>query len=87
MGEGDSYAWAGNIGWIELISSRPNHYDGVRVTDTRLSGYAWSDSTSWTPNLAGIMSPDAGAQTTRNAFTPPGPSRFFQVQALVPLQP
>lgn len=47
LGEGDSYAWAGNIGWIELIPSRPNYYDGVRVTDTHLSGYGWSDSTGW----------------------------------------
>jgi len=47
LGEGDSYAWAGNIGWLELTPSRPNYYDGVRVTDTCFSGFAWSDSTGW----------------------------------------
>jgi hypothetical protein len=47
MGEGDSYAWAANIGWIELTPGRPNPLDGVVVTDTHLFGYAWSDSTGW----------------------------------------
>ncbi len=47
LGEGDSYAWAGNTGWIEFIPSSPNYYDGVIVTDTHLSGFAWSDSTGW----------------------------------------
>lgn len=47
LGEGDSYAYGGNLGWIEMIPSRPSYYDGVRVSDTILSGFAWSDSTGW----------------------------------------
>jgi Bacterial TSP3 repeat len=47
LGEGDSYAWAANLGWIEMIPNRPAPGDGVIVTDTRLSGFAWSDSTGW----------------------------------------
>ena len=47
LGEGDSYAWAANIGWIELIPQRPNSGDGIIVSDTNLSGYGWSDSTGW----------------------------------------
>ncbi len=47
LGEGDSYAWAPNLGWLELIPHRPAYNDGVRVTDTHLSGFAWSDSTGW----------------------------------------
>jgi hypothetical protein len=47
LGEGDSYAYAANLGWIEMIPSRPSYYDGVRVSDTILSGFAWSDSTGW----------------------------------------
>lgn len=47
LGEGDSYAWAGNLGWIQLTPERPNALDGVRVGDYFLSGYGWSDSTGW----------------------------------------
>ena len=47
LGEGDSYAWAANVGWIDLIPKRPNPLDGIVVTDTHLSGFAWSDSTGW----------------------------------------
>lgn len=47
IGEGDSYAWAANIGWLELRPNRPAFADGIIVTDTHLSGFAWSDSTGW----------------------------------------
>jgi hypothetical protein len=47
LGEGDSYAWAANIGWLELRPNRPAFADGIIVTDTHLSGFAWSHSTGW----------------------------------------
>ncbi len=47
LGEGDSYAWAANLGWIEMIPNRPAPGDGIVVTDTHLFGFAWSDSTGW----------------------------------------
>ena len=47
LGEGDSYAWSGNVGWIELIPQRPAPGDGLIVTDTHLAGFGWSDSTGW----------------------------------------
>ncbi len=47
FGEGDSYAWGANIGWLEFIPHRPSPGDGVAVTDTCLGGFAWSDSTGW----------------------------------------
>ena len=47
LGEGDSYAWSANVGWLELMPQRPAPGDGVIVTDTHLAGYGWSDSTGW----------------------------------------
>jgi len=47
LGEGDTFAWAANFGWIQLTPNRPNPGDGVVVADTHLSGFAWSDSTGW----------------------------------------
>jgi YD repeat-containing protein len=47
LGEGDSYAYGANLGWIELTPHRPAAGNGVRVSDTILSGYAWSANTGW----------------------------------------
>jgi hypothetical protein len=47
LGEGDSYAYGANIGWIELTPHRPVAGNGVRVSDTLLSGFAWSANTGW----------------------------------------
>ncbi|MSU59658.1 MAG: hypothetical protein EXS35_16080 [Pedosphaera sp.] len=41
------YAWDANAGWIDFRAERPNPGDGIRVTDTFLSGYAWSANTGW----------------------------------------
>jgi len=43
----ERFAWWANAGWIDFTTSRPNPGDGVRVSDTRLSGYAWSANTGW----------------------------------------
>ncbi|MEQ1748563.1 MAG: cadherin-like beta sandwich domain-containing protein [Prosthecobacter sp.] len=45
--EGESYAWASNLGWLDLKPHRPSDNDGVRVDATYLSGFAWSDTTGW----------------------------------------
>jgi hypothetical protein len=47
IGEGDQYAWSANAGWINFIPHRPNTGDGVRVSDSYLSGYAWSANVGW----------------------------------------
>lgn len=47
LGNGASYAWAGNLGWLQLKPERPSAGEGVRVTDTHLGGFAWSDSVGW----------------------------------------
>ena len=47
LGVGDSYAWAANLGWLQLTPQRPAPGNGVVVTDTHLFGFAWSDSTGW----------------------------------------
>lgn len=47
LGEGDSYAWAANFGWIEMMPNRPNAGDGFRFGEVSCSGWLWSDSTGW----------------------------------------
>ncbi len=47
LATGESHSWAGNLGWIELKPNGPTTGDGIRVTDSCLSGFAWSDSTGW----------------------------------------
>ena len=44
---GDAFAWGANFGWMDFAPQRPNPGDGVRVTDTHLSGYAWSGNIGW----------------------------------------
>lgn len=41
------WSWTGNFGWIDCRAERPAAGDGVRVTDTLLSGYAWSPNIGW----------------------------------------
>jgi hypothetical protein len=45
--ETERFAWSANAGWIDVATSRPAPGDGVRVSDTRLSGFAWSANTGW----------------------------------------
>lgn len=47
LGEGDSYAWSGNLGWIEGAPNRPNTGDGFRFGEFSCSGYLWSANTGW----------------------------------------
>jgi hypothetical protein len=47
LGVGDSYAWAANLGWIEMMPNRPNAGDGFRFGEFSCSGWLWSNSTGW----------------------------------------
>jgi hypothetical protein len=47
LGEGDSYLWSGNLGWIEGTPGRPSAGDGFRFGETFCSGYLWSANTGW----------------------------------------
>jgi len=47
LGEGDSYAWSGNLGWIEGTPNRPSVGDGFRFGETFCAGYLWSANTGW----------------------------------------
>jgi hypothetical protein len=67
LGEGDSYAWGGNIGWIEGIPNRPNTGDGFRFGEFACSGYLWSASTGWIH--CGDGTPADGIQYANNSNT------------------
>jgi hypothetical protein len=43
-GADDKYAWAENIGWINL---EPVSGPGVTVTDSAVTGTAWSENAGW----------------------------------------
>jgi hypothetical protein len=43
---GSQYAWAENLGWINLQPSGPGGY-GVQVSDTGLTGWAWAENAGW----------------------------------------
>jgi hypothetical protein len=47
LGEGDSYAWSGNLGWIEMTPHRPNPGDGFRFGEVACAGWIWSANTGW----------------------------------------
>jgi hypothetical protein len=47
LGEGDSYAWAGNLGWIEMTPHRPAPGEGFRFGEFSCSGYLWSPAIGW----------------------------------------
>jgi hypothetical protein len=43
---GSQYAWAENLGWINLEPSGPGG-PGVEVTDSGLTGWAWAENAGW----------------------------------------
>ena len=47
LGEGDSYAWSGNLGWIEMTPNRPNMGEGFRFGEVACAGWIWSANTGW----------------------------------------
>ena len=47
LGEGNSYAWAANFGWIEMKPNRPSAGDGFRFGEFSCSGYLWSATIGW----------------------------------------
>jgi hypothetical protein len=47
LGEGDSYLWSANLGWIEGTPNRPSAGDGFRFGEVACAGYLWSANTGW----------------------------------------
>jgi hypothetical protein len=47
LGDGDSYPWSANTGWIEGTHNRPNAGDGFRFGEFACAGYLWSANTGW----------------------------------------
>lgn len=43
----NSVAWGENLGWINFAPKNGNTYNGLRITDTEISGYAWSKQYGW----------------------------------------
>ena len=46
LNNGSQYAWAENLGWINLQPNGPGG-DGVQVSDTGLTGWAWGENAGW----------------------------------------
>ena len=44
--DGSQYAWAENLGWINLQPGGPGG-PGVLVSDSALTGWAWSENAGW----------------------------------------
>jgi hypothetical protein len=44
--DGSKYAWAENLGWINLQPGGPGG-PGVQVSDSALAGWAWSENAGW----------------------------------------
>jgi len=73
---------------LDILAMSPGA-DGSMLTwtsrPTRLYRIAQTtDLTAW--SLSDLIAPDAGTQTSRQAFHRPGPRRFFRVDAALPLQ-
>ena len=45
-GDGSKYAWAENLGWINLQPSGPGG-PGVQVSNAGLTGWAWAENAGW----------------------------------------
>jgi len=67
LGEGDSYLWSGNLGWIEGTHNRPSSGDGFRFGEFACAGYLWSANTGWIH--CGDGTPADGIQYANNSNT------------------
>jgi hypothetical protein len=65
LGEGDSYAWAANFGWIEMTPHHPNAGDGFRFGEFVCAGWIWSANTGWIH--CGDGTPADGIQYANNS--------------------
>jgi len=63
LGEGNSYAWSGNFGWVEMTPNRPNPGDGFRFGEFACAGWIWSANTGWINHGPGILKTDSMAIT------------------------
>jgi hypothetical protein len=67
LGEGDSFLWSANLGWIDGTPNRPNTGDGFRFGEFSCSGYLWSTTTGWIH--CGDGTPADGIQYANNGNT------------------
>lgn len=67
LGEGDSSAWSGNLGWIEMMPNRPSAGDGFRFGEFACAGWIWSANTGWIH--CGDGTPADGIQYSNNSNT------------------
>jgi hypothetical protein len=72
--EGDSYAWSGNLGWIEMKPNRPSAGDGFRFGEFSCSGYLWSANTGWIH--CGDGTPANGIQYANDSNTDYGVNHY-----------
>ncbi len=59
----NSTAWGENFGWINFAPSNGNIYNGLKITDSEVSGYAWSKQYGWinfAPNNGGVTNNCSG---------------------------
>lgn len=43
----NSIAWGENLGWINFAPKNGDTYNGLRISDTEVTGYAWSKQYGW----------------------------------------
>lgn len=62
----NSLAWGEKLGWVNFAPTSSSSYNGLKITDTEVSGYAWSRQYGWinfspinggvTNNCSGLLS-------------------------------
>ncbi len=63
--DGSRYAWAENLGWINLQPIGPGG-PGVQVSDSDLTGWAWSENAGWVSLSCTNRSCSAGSYGVTN---------------------
>lgn len=59
----NSIAWGGNLGWINFAPQNGGIYNGLKITDSEVSGYAWSKQYGWinfSPSNGGVTNNCSG---------------------------
>ena len=70
------YAYGANIGWVTFEQTR--FYELQQAT-------ALTGTAAWTDSGLGQMPPDPGLSMTREVIDPSATTRFYRVQASIPL--
>ena len=66
LGDGVSYAWAANLGWIQMKPNSPNTGDGFRFGEIACAGWLWSANTGWIHCGDGTPTDGIGYANTNN---------------------